>query len=157
MPFLDFISKNRQTFQQEPVAKKTQEQKPDTAKEMYTRQSAQEKVNQKPREQLPQEQKAELAEVKARLEKATQHIGQNAPASSPSPPDSASTPQPMRQNMTGQDKAAPALSPTSAQAGQPATEKNAPEPSNESQAKTPEKAAGRTQQTLPRPRASWER
>jgi hypothetical protein len=58
--------------------------------------------------------------------------------------------------MASQDKTTPALSPTSAQAGQPATEKNAPASSNES-AKTLDKTPARAPQTMPRPRPSWER
>jgi hypothetical protein len=63
----------------------------------------------------------------------------------------------MRQNMTGQDKAAPALTPTSAQAGQPSTEKKVPSPSNNAPAKAPQKDGARSPQTVPRRPPSWER
>jgi hypothetical protein len=62
----------------------------------------------------------------------------------------------MRQNMTGQEKAAPALSPTSTQAGKTA-EKGGPAPPEERGAKGPEKPSARPQQTVPRRPPSWER
>jgi hypothetical protein len=61
----------------------------------------------------------------------------------------------MRQKMMQQENAAPALSPTTAQAG--ATAKDATRPSNESAGKTTEQSEQRTRQTLPRRPPSWER
>jgi hypothetical protein len=54
--------------------------------------------------------------------------------------------------MENQDKAAPALSPTSMQAGARDVEKEAPAPSTDSQAKTQERP-----QTIARSTPSWER
>src|SRR5580658_11228328 len=134
MAFLDFI-KNRQ---QQSSGEQTQQQKPETAKEKYSREAVQEKANKKPLDQMPADQQAKAAAVKERMEKATQHMSQNSAAPAAAPADGASSPQPMRQNMTGQDKTAPALSPTSAQRGQ--TEKDSPGKSN-APAETQTKAA----------------
>jgi hypothetical protein len=149
MGFTDWI-KNRNASQQASVAENSQQQKPETAKEMYSREAAQEKANAKP---ITPEIKAQADRVTATMDKATQHMSQNSGAPSAAPSDGASSPQPMRQNMTGQDKTAPALSPTSAQRGQ--TEKDSPGKSN-APAETQTKAADRAQ-TLPRPKPSWER
>jgi hypothetical protein len=155
MALLDFI-KNRNAGKQGPATEKSHEQKPETAKEMYTRQ-AQGNVSQKGLNDMPPEQRAKVEAVKSTLEKATQHIDRIAHIPPGGPTDNTGNRDALRQNMTGQDKAVPALSPTSAEAGQPATDKSASAPSNEPSAKTPEKSAGRMQQTLPRPRPSWER
>jgi hypothetical protein len=155
MAFLDFI-KNRNASQQQSVANKSQEQKPETAKEMYSRQAAQERADRKPVEQIPQADKAAAKSVGERIDKATQHLREQRPAQS-SPGDSASSPEPMRQNMMNQDKAAPALTPTSAQAGTPAVDKAAPEASKGAPAKTQEKPAQRAPQSVPRRPPSWER
>jgi hypothetical protein len=102
---------------------------------------------------MPPDQQAKVETIKARFEKATQHADKSAQSPSPMPADDTGSREALRQNMTGQDKPVPALSPTSAQAGQPATEKNTPAPSNETQ----EKQSGSVPPTLPRPRPSWER
>jgi hypothetical protein len=157
MALLDFM-KDRKAGQQQAVANKSQEQKPQTAKEMYTQQDTQEKTNRRPaRDDMPPDQQAKVETIKATLEKATQHADKSAQSPSPTPADDTGSREALRQNMTGQDKAVPALSPTSAQAGQPATEKNTPGPSNETPAKTQEKQSGPVPPTLPRPRPSWER
>jgi hypothetical protein len=156
MALLDFM-KDRKAGQQQTVASKSQGQTPQTAKEMYTQQDTQEKVTQKPVEQIPEADKAKARDVGQRIDKATQHLQQNAPTQPSAPADGTGNREPMRQTMAGQDKSAPSLSPTSAQAGTPATEKNAPTPSNAPSAKPQEKSAQRTQQTVPRPRPSWER
>jgi hypothetical protein len=156
MALLDFM-KDRKAGQQQGVADKSQEQKPQNAKEMYTQQAAQEKATQRPVEQIPEADKAKAREVGQRIEKATQHLQQDAPAQPSVPTDGTGGPEPMRQTMAGQDKSAPSLSPTSAQAGTPATQKSAPSASNEPSAKPQEKSAQRRQQTVPRPRPSWER
>jgi hypothetical protein len=157
MAFLDFMQKRTAT-QQSPVARTSQEQTPEapapqTARQMYAQQSAQEKTP--PLNQMPQDQQARLEAIKTTLQKATQHIDKNAAAPSPAPADSTDSQEAMRQKMTGQDKAAPALSPTSAEAGQRAAELNSP--SNVTPMKTPEKQVTRAPQTVPRRPPSWER
>ena len=154
MALLDFI-KNRNNGQQQAAAENTQPQKAETAKEMYTREAAQDKANAKPLDTMPADQQAKALAVKERLEKATQHRESNAPAPSPTPSDSASSPQTGRQNMTGQDRAAPALSPTTEQAGK--TKSEVPDKSAESPAKSPAPSSDRSQQTMARRPPSWER
>ena len=149
MAFLDWI-RERNASQQPPVAQKAQEQKPATAKEMYARQDVQGKTTERTMNRMPPDQLAKVEAIKQRLEAATQHIGGNTPA--PTPADNSGSREPMRQNMTAQDKTAPALSPTTAQAGQTA-EKGAPETSG----KIPEKTPARSPQTVPRRPPSWER
>jgi hypothetical protein len=155
MALLDFIN-NRKASQEQAAASAKQAQRPETAKEMYTRQEAQERGAERSMGQLPPEQQAKVEAIKARLEKATQHIDKNAPTQSATPYDAAGNREALRQNMTGQDKAAPALSPTTAEAGKTAIE-NTPTPSKESPSKTPENTPSRAPQTTPRPRPSWER
>lgn len=154
MSLLDFI-KNRNASQQQSAEGKTPEQKPETAKAMYSREAAREKASQKPVESMSPEHQARAKAVGATLQKATQHIDRIAHVPPAGPADDAGNRGAVRQNQTGQDKTAPALSPTSAEVGRTA-EGNAPAPSPEPPAKTQEKPAGR-EQTLPRPRPSWER
>jgi len=154
MALLDFMNK-RKAAQQQSVANKSQEPKPETAKEMYTRQAGQEQTA-RPLDRMPPDQQAKVEGIKASLQKATQHIDKSAHSPSAAPADGNGSREAMRQNMTGQDKTAPALSPTSAQSGTTA-EKNTPGQLNETPAKTQEKAPGRAQQTVPRPKPSWER
>jgi hypothetical protein len=157
MALLDFMKRDQAPAQQ-PVAKTQQEQTqetsaPQTARQMYAQKAAQEKTP--PLNQMPQDQQARLEAIKATLQKATQHIDKNAAAPSPAPADGTDSREAMRQKMTGQDKAAPALSPTSAEAGQRAAELNSP--SNVTPMKTPEKQVTRAPQTVPRRPPSWER
>jgi hypothetical protein len=156
MAFLDFV-RNSGTGQEQSAAGNTQTQKPATAKEMYKQQAEQEKPGRKALNQMPPDQQAKVEAISAKLQKATQHIQQKNTVQPGAPSDSGASPEPMRQNMAGQDKAAPALSPTSMQAGITAAEKGATAPSQESSAKSPEKQALRARQTVPRRPPSWER
>lgn len=154
MAFLDFI-KNREG--QRPAAEQqSQQQKPENAKEWHARKDAQDVAAQKPVQQLPEADKLQAKELGARLDKATQHIQPNAPAHVPAPADSTSSPEPMRQKMTGQDKTAPDLSPTSAQMGQVGHEKEAAAPSQEQAEKT-QQPTQKPNQTMARRPPSWER
>lgn len=149
MSFLDFI-KNRQT-QQPAAEQQSRQQQPETAKQMYGREAAEEKAAAKPISQISDEQKARVDKVGADLQKAFQTPGTEKSAPS-SPTDSTDSAQPMRQTMMNQDKAAPSLSPTSAQAGTPATEQESTSPSQDSQAKSQSRP-----QTIARTTPSWER
>ena len=147
--------RNRSAAQQQSVANKSQEHRPENAKRMYAREAAQEKANLTPRDRMPAGQQAKVDKIKATLERATRHIDRNGQTHSPTQVEANDSREAVRQNMTAQDKVAPALSPTSAQHGKTAQEK----PSTLSQeppAKTPEKPRPGPQ-TLPRPRPSWER
>jgi hypothetical protein len=139
--------KNRNAPKQEPVDEKTHQQQPENAKTMYTRKAEQEKANLKRIDRLSPDQQIKLDAIKERFEKATQNIGQK--TNTPSPTDAGGSPEVSRQNMTGQDRTAPALSPTNAHAGQPVTNKEkSPSPQTEKKAE---------HKTLPRPQPSWER
>jgi hypothetical protein len=157
MAFLDFI-KNRDV--QRPAAEQqSQQQKPDNAREYFSRQDAQDKAALKPLDGMPAQSKVELDEVKARMEKGSQHLNQEAPASTPAPQDGASSPEAARQPMNNQDKAAPELSPTSMQAGTTVSEKDAPAVSSEPPAKEdPKPTPTPDPSPTPSPRGrGWER
>jgi hypothetical protein len=147
--------KSGNATKQQSVADKSQAPRPENAKQKYAREAVQEKANLTPMDRMPPDQQAKVDKIKATLEKATRHIDRNGQTPSPTPPDANGGREVVRQNMSGQEKAAPALSPTSAQSGKTAQEKS-PAPSQEPPAKTPEKPRTRPQ-TLPRPRPSWER
>lgn len=157
MGFLDFI-KNRQG--QSPAAEQqSQQQKPETYKEAKTQEAMRDKAALKPIDGLPAQPRADLEEVKARMEKASQHLNQNAPTPAPAQADSSNnSPEAQRQMTTGQDKAAPPQSPTSAEVGKTAKEQEAAAPSNDAGAKSPQQSAERTRPTtIARRPPSWER
>ncbi len=157
MAFLDFLK--RQSSEQQPVAETSQQQKPETAKEMYTREAANEKAARKPVEHMPEDAKAQARETGALLDKATQHLNSDrSPAQAPQ--GSSESPEASRQNMTHQDKAAHDLSPTSAQKGTPSHEQKSPSVSE----RTPEAPKpDKTPSPMPeapapsRSRGGWER
>jgi hypothetical protein len=152
MGFLDFI-KNRQSQTQ---SNDQPSQQQETAKEMYTRQAGEERINAKPVDQgMTPEQRGMMAEAQAKMQSATQQMGENT-APSPAQSDGATNPQPMRQNSMSQDKVASELSPTSAQMGTPAIEKDAPRQTDEAGSKTQETAQQRSQ-SMGRTTPSWER
>jgi hypothetical protein len=148
MSLLDFI-KNRQT-QQPAAEQQSQQQQPETAKQMYGREAVEEKAAAKPISQISNEQMARVDKVGADLQKSFQTPGAESAPSSPT--DGTDSAQPMRQPMMNQDNAAPALSPTSAQAGMTATEQESTSPSQDSQAKSQSRP-----QTIARTTPSWER
>jgi hypothetical protein len=152
MALFDFIS-NRDG-QRTASEQQSQQQRPETYKEQKTREAAEEKVTAKPISQLPPDRQAQVDAVKSDLQKATQNQEQSAVVSAPTPQDGATSPQPMMQKSMNQDKVAPASSPTSAQAGTPSTEQEAPSAAN--QGKTQDKSQDRPQ-TIARPAPSWER
>jgi hypothetical protein len=147
MAFLDFI-RNRSASQQQSAQQQSQSPKPENAKQMYARQDAQERANSKPVDRLPPDQRAQVDAIRAKLDKATQHMGGNAQSHAQTEGHN-DTREAARQNMTAQDKNAPALSPTSAQHGKTAHDVR---PSQESTEKTQPR-----QQTISRPKPSWER
>lgn len=142
MAFLDFIN-NRQESQQRSVAQKSQEQKPETAKEMYARQDAQEKTAaSKP---ITPEIKAQADRAMATMNKASEHVQSPAKRTAPEP---GSAPQAQLQNQSRQDKTQESLSPTDGASGKTAIQ---------GKEKAPEKAPQRAQQTVARKAPSWER
>ena len=147
MAFLDFI-KNRQS-QQQPSESAA---KPETAKEMYTREAGQEKPAFKPNE-LSQSDKASLTTAKDLYQRGTAP-GDDSPRMAAPEPEGATSQQPMAQMSMNQEKAAPALSPTSAQTGTRSNKQEAPaSPDNaQSQSRSQEQA-----KTMARRPPSWER
>lgn len=150
MAFLDFLKKR----QQQTAAPKPQQA--ETAKQMHTREAGQQ-TKQNSLDQMPQEQRAKIDEIKARMERATQHSELQSVSRQASQADAPVTQEAMRQNVTAQDKTAPALSPTSAQTGKTSLESGAslrPSPTPKVQHKT---IRQKPQQTIARRPPSWER
>jgi len=141
MPFLDFL-RNR-TQAQQPVAKTSQTPARENAKHMYTREAAQERTSRSPVSGMPEEQKARAMNAAAMLEKASQHIQHDHRAFT-EPADAMANQAAMRQNMTGQERTAHGLSPTTWHQGALASDPAPP--------RTPPKP-----RTLPRTPPSWER
>jgi hypothetical protein len=153
MAFLDWV-KNRGGQNTAPEHQ-PQQQQPETAKQMYTRQDAEQRVNAKPATQIPPDQRERVEAVKADLQKATQFQRQSSEAAAPAPQDSATSPQPMAQKATGQDKVAPDLSPTSAKDGvRPSDEKQVAPSETPARSETTQPSRP---QTIARPAPSWER
>jgi hypothetical protein len=153
MAMLDFI-KNRQ--QQKPQNQPQQSQKPEPTKNVAAEQSAHEKATAMVNQMKPQE-RARVEEVKTNAEAYLKEVNQNtAPAPAPASADGASSPQPMAQKMMSQDKAAPELSPTSAQKGTRATEQEAPRQTEDKQAQVEKNTQERSRQERAKGQ-SWER
>jgi hypothetical protein len=119
MAFLDFIKNRNQT-----VSAPANEQGgpgPETAKQSYTREAAQEKLAATPVTSMRPEDLAEARALGSKIQPTTPP-GPTTPSPVSSSPADAPTgttdnQQPMKQVAMGQDKTAPDLSPSSAQAG----------------------------------------
>jgi hypothetical protein len=122
---------------------------------MYTRETAEQQAAAKPLSQISPEQQARVDTIKTDLQRATHSQGQNVEAPPPAPQDGAENPQPMAQKSMNQDKAAPELSPTSAQAGTRSTEQETPTVSEDT-SRSPEHSPDRAR-TIARTTPSWER
>lgn len=146
MAFLDFI-KNRGS--QSPAAEPQSQSQPETAKQMYTRQAAEEQTAPKPSEMVRPGQEAKVAEAQALFNKATQEPQSPTPTPTPAPEGTAN-PQPMQQQGIGQERIAPEMSPTSSLASARAQEADGPSAPSPTPAKS-------QQQTVARPTPSWER
>ena len=147
MAFLDFI-KNREG--QRPAAEQqSQQQKPGVSQEISTR-ASQEQAAAQPSELVRPAQQARLAEAQALYSKGAEDMPQTTPVPTPAPEGGATNPQPMRQPMTGQERVAPDMSPTSAQASARAQDVEGPSAPSQTPAKS-------QQQTVARPTPSWER
>jgi|SRR5579871_2817801 len=150
MAFLDFLKRGQ--GRQQAAAPKPQ---PETAKQMYTREAAQPPA-QNNMNQISPERFRQVDEIRARLEKATQHVGQESAVRQASPADAPVSQEAMRQNMARQDQTAPAMSPTSAQSGMTSVESGAsvrPSPTPKVQQKNVQSRP----QTIARRPPSWER
>jgi len=144
MAFLDFI-KNRGS--QAPAAES--QPQPETAKQMYTRQAAEEQAAPRPSEMVRPGQQAKAAEAQALFDKATQAPQSPTPPPTPAP-EGAANPQPMQQQGIGQERAAPEMSPTSSLASARAQEVDGPSAPSPTPAKS-------QQQTVVRPAHYLER
>lgn len=143
MALLDFI-RNRDSQRSAGEQQKTEVSQDISSK------PTQEQTAAKPTEYVRPDQHARLAEAQALYSKGSQDAAQTTPAPTPAPQEGATNPQPMRQQMTGQETVAPELSPTSAQASARAQDVEGPS----APAPTPAKSQ---QQTVARPTPSWER
>jgi hypothetical protein len=142
MAFLDWI---RNRNQQQPVANKPQEQTPETAKQMYTREAAQDEAKRRSLTELPLAVQSRLDGIRETLQRATQYHDPNGGAAAPV--GGMANREALRQNMMGQDRSTPALSPTGMHAGTPDSERISP-------LITPRVERPKT---LPRTPPSWER
>ncbi|MGA7077471.1 MAG: hypothetical protein WBQ43_05045 [Terriglobales bacterium] len=155
MAFLDFIN-NRQG-QRAAGEQQSQPQKSEPTKEMSTRGAVKENAPAKQFENMRPDQQAKVAEAQTLFRQGTQETAQAPSAPAQAPADSTESPQVMAQKSMNQDKAAPALSPTSAQKGTRATEKDSPAPAQEPTAQSKERSQEQTRQTIARRPPSWER
>ena len=139
MGFLGWI-RDRNAAQQQSVANKSQEPRPENAKQMYAREAEQEKTAAKP---ITAEIKTQADRALATINKASQHAQ---PGPSQAPADNAGSPEAHLQKQHGQSRAQEALSPTDSAAGQTATQ---------GKDKTPDAMPSRAPQTVLRLRPSW--
>ena len=147
MAFLDFIQKH--DGQRPAAEQQSHQQKPGVSQDI-TAKASQEQAAAEPSELVRPDQQARLAEAQALYSKGTREMPQTTPAPTPAPAEGTTNPQPMRQQMTGQERISPDLSPTSAQASARAEDVERPS----APAPTPAKSQ---QQTVARPAPSWER
>lgn len=136
MAFIDWIKEKVGAKQQ---SAKLPQQKPETAKEMYARKSAQEAARRTPVAQLPEGEKAKARALGQTINNSSQPKAQNDNSISESR-EGATSPQPMRQAMSQQENPAPALSPTSSQKGTPESPTGAPASEKQQPAAKPTKA-----------------
>jgi hypothetical protein len=155
MGLIDFI-KNRQG-QRPTEQQQSQQQKPENDKAISPQEPAKEIVSAKQFENLGPEQRTKIAEAQALYRQGTQEPSQASSAPAPALAESNESPEAARQKMTGQDKEAPALSPTSGAAGKTANEKDAPGPSEDAAAKSKQQTQEKARQTIARRPPSWER
>jgi transglutaminase/protease-like cytokinesis protein 3 len=148
MAFLKFI-KNHDG--QRPAAEQqSQQQKPEISREAS---SAVQEQPSKTVSQMPEDIRARARDIGSRIEQSGQNIEQSASALPQAPTEATGNQQPLRQNMTAQDKPAPDLSPTSFQAGIPAKDVEAPARPEA----TPETSQEQARTTIARRPPSWER
>ena len=145
MAFIDWI-KEKVAAKQQPAPQA--QQKPETAKEMYTRESAQDAAQRTPVAQMPESEKAKARELGETINNSSQPKPQNDNVKSETR-EGATSPQPMRQTMAQNDNHAPALSPTSAQRGSPEPPTGAPSPEKQQPAPKQAKAPKAFTQSRP--------
>ncbi len=149
MGFKDWMRKGQESAKQS-VAQNAQEQRPQTAREMYNRLGAREKASRV----------APTADQEARARKIGEEMREMHPGSGGAAPaqtdatGSGGSPQAQRQKQEGQDVGQAALSPTDGSAGKTAgQEKHTTEETRPKR----EKPVVQRPKTFPRRRPSWER
>ena len=148
MALLDFI-KNRGAQQPAPE-QQTQQSSPENAKQMYTREAAEQKASAKPLA-LNAKDNAATKDAGDLFRQGTQSNEQAVSSPTPATTDSNTAPQqPMVQPSMNQDKDAPALSPTSAQAAGRESEQGVSVSEASSPSQTPSPARGQNH-------SSWDR
>jgi hypothetical protein len=143
MAFLDFMN-DRQGQRPAGEQQSQQDRKPETAKEMYTREAAQDKANRIP---ATAEQKEQAQKIGTEMRQANEPNQEPSP-SAPSAPEDRGSNAAQLQNQSNQGKEQKALSPTDDAAGKTAVQEK-----QQSQ----EKQTQRPQQTVARRPPSWER
>lgn len=142
MALLDFI-KNRDV--QRPVSEQqSQQQAPETAKQMHTREAAEERAN---RVAPTPDQEARAKKIGEEMLKGTQSA-QERPATVTEAPADQGTNSAHLQNQNHQNKTQEALSPTDGARGKTAVQEKV---------SAPERAPEQTQKTMARTTPSWER
>src|ERR1700722_712794 len=147
MAFIDWI-KNRGGQQPAVKQQSRQQQKPEVSQDLSAKPSQEQTA--RPADLVRPEQQSRLAEAQALYRKGTKEISQTTSAPTPAPEGGTTNPQPMRQAMSGQEKVAPDMSPTSAQRSARSEEVEGPS----APAQTPSQSQ---RQTIARPAPSWER
>jgi hypothetical protein len=140
MPFLDRF---RSGGEQQAAVEQQSHQKPETAKEMYTREAVRDQAN-RIAPTADQEQRAQ--KIGDEMRKATQPSQEPMPTAASAPDDRGSNAARL-QNQNSQNKEQKALSPTDDAAGKTAVQEKQQAPQNIQQ----------RPQTIARPTPSWER
>ena len=135
MAFLDFLKRGQ------PARQQAEAPKPETAKQMYTREAAVESAAAKP---ITPEIKAQADRAMATMKKASQHVP---PASPGVSAEAAGSPAAQLQNQHGQGKTQAALSPTDGASGKTVSQDQV----------RPLETPKPKQQTVARRPPSWER
>jgi len=152
MAFLDFV---RNHDGQRPVGQQqSQQQKPDVSREAS---SAVQEQPSKTVSQVPEDIRARARDIGSRIEQSGQNIEQSAGTLPQAPAEATGNQQPLRQNMTAQDKPAPDLSPTSFQAGIPSKDVEGPGPPEPTPSTSQSQTQEQSRATIARRPPSWER
>jgi len=152
MAFLDFV-KNRDSHRS-ATEQQSQQQKPDLSRE------ASNAVSEQPGKtvsQVSEDIRARARDIGSRIEQSGQNIEQSASPLPQPPTEATGNQQPMRQNMTAQDKPAPDLSPTSFQAGIPSKDVEGPGPPEPTPSTSQSQTQEQSRATIARRPPSWER
>jgi hypothetical protein len=155
MAFLSFI-KDRQT-QQPQIEQQSQHQKSEPTNQRSTEKTSETATPAQSVAQMPEAEKAKARDAASRVEQVGENINQNASVRTDAPTDSASTPEVMRQGMTGNDKSQPPLSPTDGQVANTALEKKTTEMTQTKERDSQSPSPAHTPSLPQRGQDGWER